>query len=128
MSEKQEQYEKIATLIREHGDLAANEFQRLLREVGSMRREIHMLRQIIAMGDQHMFFPWFKLSPVRSRMVEKVLEYLRRHRGVTIPRACQATFELVPGGYPNAASLSAYCYSIKLEMFISPAEGMRDEG
>ena len=90
-----------------------------------------------------MFFPWFKLSPVRSRMVEKVLEYLRApadapyglallgsletsfslgHRGVTIPRACQATFELVPGGYPNAASLSAYCYSIKLDMFITPSE------
>ena len=60
-------------------------------------------------------------EPVRSRMVEKVLEYLRRHPGVNIARACQATYELLPGGYPTLAALQTYCYSIKLEMFINPA-------
>ena len=120
MDEKQSQLKELAQLMREHHDHSSDEFRHLQREFNTLRREVNMLRRVIANGDDPYQFPWLRLPPARGRMVEKVLDYLRKHRGVNLPRACQATFESVPGGYPNIASLRSYCYSIKLENFIVP--------
>lgn len=113
--------EQIESLIREHNDLAVREFKRLLGEVGALKDEVKILRRIVNSGAQ-LEFPWFKLPLPRRRQVEAVVAYLQEHPNrevFTLLRACSDTFKEVEGGYPNARSLAAYCYDIKLEKWIA---------
>ena len=93
----------------------------MLAEVGALRDEIRILRQIVASGAQ-LEFPWFKLPGPRRKQVEAVVAYLQQHRDrelFTVKRAARDTFEEIPGGYPTAEALAAYCYSIKLDSWVT---------
>ena len=93
-----------------------------MNEVAALREEVKILRRVVASGEQ-LEFPWFKLPDPRRKQVEAVIAYLQQHRDrETFPltRACRDTFvEGVPGGYPTAAALATYCYSIKLDFWIT---------
>ena len=90
-------------------------------EVVALREEIKILRKIVASGEQ-LEFPWFKLALPRRKQVEAVVAYLQQHKDrelFSLSRACDDTFEEVPGGYPNAGALKSYCYGIKLDDWVT---------
>ena len=113
--------DQILELLTEHNDLAVKAFKRMTNEVVALREEIKILRRIVNSGAQ-LEFPWFKLSTPRRRQVEAVIDYLKKHRNreiFTLRRACRDSFLDIEGGYPNPLALATYCYSIKLDNWIT---------
>lgn len=107
-------------LIRDHDANAAVWFKRLHAEVVALRKEVRILRKVVAEGEQ-LEFPWFRLTTPRRRQVERVVEYLRDHKGndaYTPRRAAFETFVPEPGAFPTPESLSRYCYEAKVASFV----------
>lgn len=113
-----ERNRQIEALIREHQDLAIKEFERVVRKLESLEKQVGILQRIVAEGEQ-MQYPWFHIkgdmNGHKCKQVEKVLEYLKAHPSINVLGAIQATFEPDSLGYNNFESLKSYCYRIKLD-------------
>ena len=115
---RSERTRRIETLVREHQELAVREFERVLRKLEGLEKQVCILQRIVADGEQ-MEFPWSHIkgdtSGHKCRQVEKALEYLKAHRTARIPKAVEATFTPDPLGYTKADGLLSYCYRIRLD-------------
>ena len=87
------------------------------RDRAAGRKEMKVLRKVIAEGGEPTF-PWYRLKEPRMRQVEAVLACLREHTTFTVKQAAKKTFAKTYGGYPGYRALSAYCYSIRLGMYV----------
>lgn len=97
----------------------------LQHQVSSMERTQRSMEkrqkyiQLKLDGSLEQRYPWDRLTPPRRAQVIAVKEAMADNAALNIPAAAAAVFRSVPGGYPDAGNLAAYCYSIGIVNYLA---------
>lgn len=108
-------------LIREHSDLAVQEFDRLARKMDALEDHLTILQKVVAQGAQ-MDFPWFHIrgdvTRHKGNQVAKVWRYMKQNPGCKLHKAVVDTFVADPLGYDNRDGLLSACVRYHVEDFL----------
>ena len=108
-------------LVREHSDLAVQEFDRLSRKMDALEEHLTILQKVVAQGAQ-MDFPWLHIRGDVTRhkgsQVGKVWMHMKQNAGCRLHTAVVATFVPDPLGYDNIDSLHSACVRYHVEGFL----------
>lgn len=97
----------------------------LVSQVSSMERTQRSMEkrqkyiQLRLEGELEKNYPWDRLAVPRRNQVIAVREAMRKDSSLNIPTAAASVFRRIPGGYPDAENLAAYCYSIGIVNYLA---------
>jgi len=87
-------------------------------ELEGVRREVRAVRRAVVCGEMRQR-PWERVSsPARGRLVYAAHLYLQSNPDADVVDVCRAVWRALPGGYPNRAAFTTYCYSVRDELML----------
>ena len=108
-------------LVREHSDLAVQEFDRISRKMDALEEHLTILQKVVAQGAQ-MDFPWFHIrgdvTRHKGNQVARVWMHMKQNPECRLYPAVVAPFSPDPLGYEKLEGLYSACIRYHVEDFL----------